>query len=187
MPGDRYDDSELMRRLAGAESAALRELYRRYGALVYGIAMRVARDGSVAEEVTQDVFLKAWSSAAAYEAGRGGVAAWLARITRNRAIDALRSGKSRQALPMADWSEVPDPGSRDPAEETSREDRAAEVRAAVALLPEAQRKALSLAFFQGLTHIQIAAELSLPLGTVKSRIRDAMAALRASLGDGGRG
>jgi RNA polymerase sigma-70 factor, ECF subfamily len=188
MPRDDPGDFELMRRLARAESEALRSLYRKYGGLVHGIALRITGDAAVAEEVTQDVFMGAWRGAASYREDRGSVATWLGRIARNRAVDALRAMKSRGLSAGGDWSqgeETEDRKALGPEEETGRSLRAQEVRAAVADLPEAQRLALSLAFFQGLSHSEIAARLSLPLGTVKSRIRDAMRDLRDRLGEGG--
>ena len=164
---------------------ALRSLYKNYGGLVFGIALRIVGDAATAEEVTQDVFLRAWRNAASYSGEKGSVATWLGRIARNRALDALRSAKSRGALARDDWSELEDDRALAPEDAMDIESRAAEVRAAVSKLPEAQRVALSLAFFRGMSHSQIAAELGLPLGTVKSRIRDAMRALREKLGEGG--
>jgi RNA polymerase sigma-70 factor (ECF subfamily) len=188
MAKDDAGDLELMRRLGHAENEALRELYRRYGGLVYGIALRVTGDEAAAEEVAQDVFMSAWRGASSYRAEKGSVATWLGRIARNRAVDALRARKTRGGSARDEWSEAAeavDPRTIDPEEETSRALRAQEVRGAVAELPEAQRLALSLAFFQGLSHSEIAAALSLPLGTVKSRIRDAMRSLRGRLRQGG--
>lgn len=179
------EDADLMRRLAGAETEALRELYGKYGSLVFGVALRIARDRALAEEIAQDVFVSAWRSAAAYSAERGSVASWLARIARNRAIDEIRKGRLRNAEARDDWADLADAREPGPEEEASRGARAAAVREALSALPERQREALSLAFFQGLTHAEIAAALSLPLGTVKSRIRDALIALRGKLGEEG--
>ncbi len=186
MPKDIADDTTLMRRLAGAEPEALRDLYRRYGSLVFGIALRVCGDRALAEEVAQDAFVSAWKGAASYSAERGSLASWLGRIARNRAIDELRKRRSRAATPRDDWADMADPRGLDPQDEAGRGLRAIAVREAMAALPEAQRQALSLAFFDGLTHSEIAAALSLPLGTVKSRIRDALIALRRRLGEGER-
>jgi RNA polymerase sigma-70 factor, ECF subfamily len=187
MPKDENEDDALMRGLSDAEPEALRALYGKYGGLVFGIALRIVGDRAAAEEVAQDVFLGAWRGAASYSREKGSAATWLGRIARNRAIDALRAKRARGALARDDWSDVEDDASLDPEEAASRDARAEEVRAAVAGLPEAQRVALSLAFFQGMTHTEIAARLALPLGTVKSRIRDAMRSLREALGEGGAG
>ncbi len=188
MQKEAQDDDALLRRIAEAEGEALRELYRKYGGLVYGIGLRITGDAAVAEEVAQDVFMSAWRGAASYRPDLGAVATWLGRIARNRAIDALRGMKSRPMPLREDWGELADAEdtrSPDPAEEAGRSQRAKEVRAAVAELPEGQRTALSLAFFKGMSHSEIAAALGLPLGTVKSRIRDAMRSLRDKLGEGG--
>jgi RNA polymerase sigma-70 factor, ECF subfamily len=188
-PKDEGED--LMRALseakasAGAAPEALRSLYRKYGGLVFGVALRIVGDASTAEEVTQDVFLRAWMGAASYRGDKGSAATWLGRIARNRALDALRSARARGALARDDWSELEDDKALAPEEAMENESRAIEVRAAVSELPEAQRLALSLAFFRGMSHSEIAAELALPLGTVKSRIRDAMRTLREKLGEGG--
>jgi RNA polymerase sigma-70 factor (ECF subfamily) len=125
----------------------------------------------------------AWQGSSSYSPDRGAAATWLGRIARNRAIDALRNAKARGAFARDDWADIEDQKTLDPEAEASRASCADEVRATVAELPEAQRIALSLAFFQGRTHTEIATALSLPLGTVKSRIRDAMLALRERLGE----
>jgi RNA polymerase sigma-70 factor, ECF subfamily len=188
MPKDNPEDSALMLRIAESESEALRALYRRYGALVYGIALRITGDDAVSEEVTQDVFVRVWRGAASYRAEKGALPTWLGRIARNRAVDALRTMQARGGPAREEWSidgEAEDPRSLGPEEELSRSLRAGELRSALAELPETQRQALSLAFFRGMSHSEIAAALSLPLGTVKSRIRDAMRLLREKLGGGG--
>jgi RNA polymerase sigma-70 factor (ECF subfamily) len=187
MPKHEAENPDLMRRLAERDSGALRELYRKYGGLVYGIALRITGEPGSAEEVAQDVFMSAWRGAASYSAERGAVATWLGRIARNRAVDALRTAKAKGGAARDEWaeeSEIEDPAGLDPEEETSRALRVQQVREAVAGLPEAQRLALSLAFFRGMSHTEIAAALALPLGTVKSRIRDAMRLLRGRLGEG---
>jgi RNA polymerase sigma-70 factor (ECF subfamily) len=185
MPEDETEDESLMRGLAEAESAALRALYRKYGGLVYGLALKVCGDSGMAEEVVQDVFLRVWRGASSYSRDKGAVATWLGRIARNRAIDALRGARARYAVVRDDWADREDPRALDPEEEASRASSASVLRAAVAQLPEEQRLALSLAFFRGMTHSEIAEALSLPLGTVKSRIREAMLSLRRKIGEGG--
>jgi RNA polymerase sigma-70 factor, ECF subfamily len=183
MPKNETEDEILMRRLADAEPEALRKLYRKYGSLAYGIALRIVGDEALAEDIALDVFMSAWQASSSYSPDRGAAATWLGRIARNRAIDALRKVKSRGALARDDWADIEDRKGLDPEAEASRASCADEVRAGVAELPEAQRIALSLAFFRGRTHAEIAAALALPLGTVKSRIRDAMLALREKLGE----
>ena len=178
-------DEELMDQIAHGDTDALRVLYARYGRLIFGLAMHILGDAATAEEVCQDVFLRAWEKSGSYRADRGRVVTWLARIARNRAIDKLRSHQSRQrGAPQvpADDPAAPDDRVVDPGERLLQSFREQEVRAAVASLPPGQRDALSLAFFKGMTHREIAQALGEPLGTVKTRIRDAMVKLRASLG-----
>ena len=185
MSAEQAGDEDLLHRITEGDSEAVRLLYGRYGRLVYGLAMSVTGDASAAEEICQDVFLRVWEKAGTYRADKGKVVTWLARIARNRAIDALRSLKLREADPAPDPEErgapVADPSS-DPAEQLWQNVRDAAVREAVASLPPEQRRVLTLAFFRGLTHRQIAELIGEPLGTVKTRIRDAMLKLRARLG-----
>ena len=183
-------DDELIDLVSHGDADAVRVLYERYGRLVYGLAVQVTRDPAAAEEVCQDVFMRVWEKAGTYRADRGKVVTWLARITRNRAIDLLRSRRSRGiGLPPPDdeLARLPEAASEDPGDRLWQSFREGEVRDAVASLPRDQRHALSLAFFRGLTHREIAEALGEPLGTVKTRIRDAMVKLRSSLGsrDGG--
>jgi RNA polymerase sigma-70 factor, ECF subfamily len=181
-------DEDLMDQAAAAQPQAVQGLYQRHGRLVYGIAMAILRDPSAAEEVTQDVFLRVWEKAATYRAEKARVVTWITRIARNRSIDALRRRSARGGGMQAsvdDFSFLADPAAPDPGESAANASRRAEVRAALAGLPADQRTALSLAFFQGLTHQQIAERLGEPLGTVKTRIRDAMRKLRLVLENGG--
>ncbi len=186
MRKNEVDEGGIMRRLAAGDHEALRDLYRKYSGLVYGIALRILKDPAVAEEAAQDAFVNAWRGAASYGRERGAVATWLGRIARNKAIDLLRSARARGSDEVDEWAEAAEIGDDrglDPFESMHRDLRAAALRRAVAELPEAERRALALAFFQGMSHSEIAAKLELPLGTVKSRIREAMLKLRARLGD----
>lgn len=173
-----------MKRIAGGSQKALRALYGRYGRLVHGMALRVLGDESAAEEVTQDVFLRVWEKAGTYSAEMARLSTWLMRIARNRAIDVMRQRGSIGARAEADWDDlasVPDSRAPDPGEDASRSHCAEEVRRSLAGLPVDQRHALGLAFFKGLTHQGIAETLGEPLGTVKTRIRDAMRKLRDTI------
>jgi RNA polymerase sigma-70 factor, ECF subfamily len=177
-------DADLLGRVAAGEQEAVRLLYARHGRLVYSIAMGVLGDSPAAEEVTQDVFLRVWEKAEQYDPGRSQPVTWLARIARNRAIDVLRERGTREAHSREAWEELARSAvEADPAEGVEIARQKERVRLAIALLPEAQRRALSLAFFQGLTHLQIARALGEPLGTVKTRIRDAMRRLRRELAE----
>jgi RNA polymerase sigma-70 factor (ECF subfamily) len=176
-------DEELVDQIAHGDADAVRVLYGRYGRLVFGLAMQVVGDSAAAEEICQDVFMRVWEKSGSYRADRGKVVTWLARIARNRSIDVLRSHRSR---PPASSSEEELAAAEDttigPGERLVQSFRDQEVRAAVASLPPDQRVALSLAFFKGMTHKEIAEALGEPLGTVKTRIRDALQKLRATLG-----
>jgi RNA polymerase sigma-70 factor, ECF subfamily len=188
MPHEATDDTELIRRMARGETHALRELYTRHARLVYGLAWRILLDNEGAEEICQDVFLRAWEKADTYRSEKAQVRTWLARIARNRAIDHLRRRGSHEARARDVWEEMrnaaasahPDPAA--PVEASQLRER---VSHAILSLPPEQREALSRAFFQGETHQQIATATGEPLGTVKSRIRAAMLRLRELLKDDG--
>ncbi|HMQ35718.1 MAG TPA: sigma-70 family RNA polymerase sigma factor [Chloroflexaceae bacterium] len=172
-------DDELIALVARGEEAALGQLYDRYGALVYTIALRVTGDRQTAEEVVQDVFQSVWQSAAGYQPGRGACAAWLIGIARHRAIDATRSRRERartREQPMGPDAPLEIPGGPDPA--AADLDTREAVRAALASLPQAQRQAVELAYYAGLTRGEIAERLGEPIGTVKTRLRLAMLKLR---------
>ncbi len=166
------EDTELMARVVGGDSEALRQLYRRHGSRVYSLARHMLGEASRAEEVTQDVFLKAWEKASTYRPDKAQLLTWLLRITRNRCIDLLR--RHRPEFPFDDQAfAVPGPEG-----DVMAEAEAAGVRDELARLPEAQRKVLTLAYYRGLSHTEIAQALGEPLGTVKWRIRDAFQRLR---------
>jgi RNA polymerase sigma-70 factor (ECF subfamily) len=136
----------------------------------------------VAEEVVQDVFLQLWRNAHVYQASRGALAAWLATLARNRALDYLRGRRERER--RREEALDPDPPARMDNAMEDRMDlrrRADRARALVASLPEAQRRAIELAYFEGMTHSEIAAAMQEPLGTVKSWIRNALLRLREAL------
>ena len=171
------DDALLVRRVESGDSDALRALYDRYGSIVFGMTFRLLGDRQAAEECTQDVFVSVWRTARSYEPERARVSTWLLAIARNRAIDATRRRAARPVDPHEDvWSVDESP---DTADLVSSADEASRVAAAMAELPDAQREALSLAYFEGLSHTEIADRLEVPVGTVKGRIRLALDRLRA--------
>lgn len=180
--GDESDE-QVIDRISRGDREAVRALYRRYGRLVYGVALQVVRDPSAAEEVAQDVFMRAWEKAGTYRAEKAKVSTWLMRITRNRAIDVVRQRgpAGSQTSTWDDLASAADPAAPDPGERAARSECDEDLRTAVAGLPDEQRVALDLAFFKGLTHQGIAEALREPLGTVKTRIRDAMRKLRGSI------
>ncbi len=180
---DDLSDEALMALLAGGQSEALVPLHSRYAALVFNITAR-SLDRAAAEEIVQDVFVTAWRKAAAFDPERGAVRPWLLQIAHSRVLNELRRRDRRpQTLPDPDGARlaaIADEGPT-PEDEAWSDFRRDAVREAVASLPDAQRQALSLAFFEDLTHQQIAQFLGLPLGTAKTRIRDGARKLRGPL------
>ena len=174
-----------MARVRQRDAGALRELYDRHAGVIYGLGLRILRDASEAEDLVQDVFLHLWRRAEMFDPGRGQFGGWLLSLARNRAIDRLRS---RQAQGRgADAYELERAGDTGPpAEDPNESAYASELRRAIAealgALPEAQRQAVELAYFGGLSHSEIATRLEAPLGTVKARIRQGMIKLRDGLG-----
>jgi RNA polymerase sigma-70 factor (ECF subfamily) len=179
---DRAADRSALERMARGDQTALAELYDRHARPVYSLALRIVQDPSDAEDVVQDVFSQAWRQASRYDAARGAVGAWLLTVARSRAIDRLRAKRVRPdvAAPAKMVRDVLDPAVLQDAQLVSGE-QVARVRSALAELPMPQRSALELAYYEGLTHAEIAARLKEPLGTVKTRIRLAMMKLRDAL------
>jgi len=174
-------DMQLMNRLAAGDRDAISELYDRHAARVYALAHRILRNGTDAEDVVQEVFSQAWRTAPSYRAERGSVTAWLLVMARTRAIDRIRSRpRSEQALDESDYQRLPS-GETPVTEDLIANERAESVRSALMHLPDDQRSALELAYFEGLSQSEIAAKLRTPLGTIKTRMRAALATLRRSL------
>lgn len=171
------EDALLVRQVAQGDEKAFEALYDRYGARVYGLVLHILGDEMLAEEVTQDVFLKLWSRARFYLAGRGPFLPWLLTIAHHTAIDRLRLEGHRPVLSNATdaetvWDRLPDSGL--PLEES----RWRSLHLAVQSLPNEQRLVIELAYYQGLSQREIAEVLGWPLGTVKTRLRAAMENLR---------
>jgi RNA polymerase sigma-70 factor (ECF subfamily) len=180
------DDQGLIRGIAASDEAALAAFYDRYGRLVFSLALRILEDVSLAEEITQEVFLTLWNKADTYHPEEGKVITWLGSLARHRAIDLLRRQKVRPEGHRTDWSEDSFPTLKeDPQfeEDLVTEQRREAVRRAVGSLPSEQRQVLALAYFSGMSHQDIAIELGQPLGTVKTRLRLAMQKLRQMLHD----
>ena len=179
-PSGPSDEALLERLAAGTDERALSDLYDRYQAQMYGLAMRITNDAALAQDAVQEAFVGVWRHAARYTAGRSSVRTWMLSITHHRAIDIVRRRRPQGALPE---TETADPALTTPDvwPEVARSlDRAA-VSSAIAGLPEAQREAIQLAYFEGLTQIEIADRTGAPLGTVKSRVRLGLLAMRRAL------
>jgi RNA polymerase sigma-70 factor (ECF subfamily) len=175
-------DRHLLERMAAGDGGALRDLYDLHARSVYSLAVRMLRSQQDAEDLVQEVFVQAWRLAGRYDAARGTVAGWLLVQTKTRAIDRLRGRRSR---PGSDVDPVVVERAADEAEsvetELVRTQEAARVRRALDGLPLLQRTAVELAFYEGLTHAEIAERLEQPLGTVKTRIRQGLLRLRDAL------
>jgi len=178
-----YSDEELMRQLAAGAQEALGPLYSRYARLIFHLAVRTL-DRPAAEEIVQDVFLAVWRRAATFDPARGAFRPWVLQIAHFRILNELRRRNHQPQLePDPDGlylANLPDEGP-EPAEATWRASLRAMLQTAWADLPAPQRQALDLAFGEDLTHEQVAAELNLPLGTAKTRIRTGLQNLRSKL------
>jgi RNA polymerase sigma-70 factor (ECF subfamily) len=165
-------DGELLQRIAAQDGAAFDELYRRFAPPVLRLALRWLRDRLRAEDATQETFAAVWRSAATYRPDRGPGAPWLYAVARNAIVNQTRA----RIVPVAEIPESPSdrPG---PAEEAESDWVKLRVRRAVAELPEQQRVLIELAYWSGLSQSEIAGRLDLPLGTVKTRTRSALARL----------
>jgi len=178
-------DGDALAAAAGGDGSGLATLYDRYARVVYSLALRIVQVEAEAEDVVQDVFSQMFRQAARYDQRRGTVSSWLLTIARTRAIDRVRARKrlpdSRFGRePEAAAENVPDPRA-DQESQTLTDEQVTRVRRALGNLPAEQRKAIELAYYDGLSQSEIAAQLKEPLGTVKSRIRSAMTKLRDAL------
>ena len=184
-PGeDAERDRQAIRAVARGSGDAVAELYDRYGSTVYGLALRVLGQPDLAEEVVQDVFAQVWREAGRYDPARSTVAGWMVMLTRTRSIDRLRARQARPdvAAAVATSEAMPLPSAeRTPESTTLIAEDARLVRGALARLPDQVRSLIELAYYEGLTHSEIAARTGIPLGTVKTRLRNAMGTLRSSL------
>jgi RNA polymerase sigma-70 factor (ECF subfamily) len=156
-------------------------LYDRLGRQAFGLAYRIMGDGPSAEDVVQEAFLTLWRQAERIDPARGKIGSFLMTMVHHKAIDALRAKQGRTSRQVSiDVTEVEKVGS-DVAERVIMTLSRDEVRKALAMIPDEQRRPIEMAYFEGLTHVEIAATLSLPLGTVKSRVRLGLDKMRAAL------
>ena len=166
-------DLALVRAVRAGDQGAMAALYDRYSPIVYSVALRVLQDTGAAEDVVQDIFMQLWRNPGAFDSSRGNMAAWLAVISRNRAIDALRKRR-----PESDIEDVVLSVQPDLASDAERARAMEKVRGTLQGMPAAQRAALEMAYFEGLSHSEIAEKTGEPLGTIKTRIRTGLLALR---------
>ena len=176
------NDIELLQAIVARDEAALAELYDRYRVILFGLLMRILNNREEAEDVLQEVFLQVWRRAADFDENRGRPFTWLVTLARSRGIDRLRNLAARERVAQA--------GAREPSEEVSdavadafRSEQRGLVTSALSQLPEEQKRALMLAYFDGLTQSEIATKLEAPLGTVKTRMRAGLIKLRELLGN----
>ena len=159
--------------MKSGDQSALAELYDRYSSVVYAVALRVLGDTGAAEDVLQEIFLQLWRNPGAFDSARGNLGAWLAVIARNRSIDALRRRK-----PETDIEDVIVSVAPDLAAEADRSRAAQKVREVLGTMPGPQRSALEMAYFEGMSHSEIAVKTGEPLGTIKTRIRNGLISMR---------
>ena len=169
-------DAAAVARVAAGDAVALRELYDRYAKVVYSFAYRLTGDATLSEECVQDVFVALWRRAADFEPNRARLTTWLFVVARNRAVDL---GRQKARRPEVRDDLEPAGSAADPADLAAEQDEAQRVAEAMAELPEEQLAVLRLAYFDGLSHAEIAARTGIPLGTVKGRMRLALERLRS--------
>ena len=177
----RTDDGELIARLRRRDPTAMAEMYDCYGRTVYSVVLRIVRDQATAEDLVQEVFLRVWNRAHQFEGSRGALAAWLFTISRNQALDFVRSTEGRN------WSTISAGTERLPARCIDAERglldtlRVQQIQAAIAKLNESQRRVVEMAYFEGLSQTEMAERLQQPLGTIKTWARSALRVLREEL------
>jgi RNA polymerase sigma-70 factor (ECF subfamily) len=176
LPPSAEDDAALLAQVQRGDEQAMAALFDRYSKIVYSVALRVLRDPAAAEDVLQEIFMQIWRNPTSFIATRGSLGGWLAVVSRNRSIDALRRKR-----PTEQVEEMALASNYNLADEAERNSLMEKARGVIRLLPMEQRKTLEMAFFDGLTHSEIAEMTGDPLGTVKTRIRSGLTTLRKAL------
>lgn len=184
------NDEDLARRLQRRDPDAMADLYDRFGKLAWSVIFAIVRDGATAEDLVQETFLRVWNRVHAFEAGRGSLGAWLLAVARNRAIDHIRSAGARMdrnayeldarehSFPFVDHPSLFVDMERD----VLNTDHARIIRSAIAKLSANQQKVIELAYYEGLSQVEMADRMGEPLGTVKTWVRTALKHLREELG-----
>lgn len=170
------DEVDLIERIRSGDETAMADIYDRYSGIVYGVALRVLADASAAEDVLQEVFLQLWRNPKSFDANRGRLPAWLAVIARNRAIDHLRKRPAEE-----DIDNLPISTGINLESEAAQHLAVEKIRGTLSRLPQEQRRVLEMAFFEGMTHTEIATKTGEPLGTIKTRIRSGLLAVRKAV------
>jgi RNA polymerase sigma-70 factor (ECF subfamily) len=173
------EDAALLTQIEQGDRQAMAALFDRYSRVVYSVALRVLKDTGQAEDVMQDIFIQVWKKPGAFVSGRGSLGAWLVVVARNRAIDALRRRRPTDSV-----EDIVLSSSTDLASEAERNTLMERVRHYLDQLPPEQRKSVEMAYFEGLSHSEIAEKTGDPLGTVKTRIRLALITLRKAMQSG---
>jgi len=182
IPSGQTHDAALMERIGGGDPRALEQLYQRHGGAVFALCVRILRDRAEAEDVLEEVFWELWQRRGRYDRERSSPLSYLMTLSRSRALDRLRFRRRREGV----WhglpeGELPAGASPSPYEDVLLAEQRAAIERALHELPEASRRAVELNFFEGLSHREIADRLGDPLGTVKTRIRQGLLALRKVL------
>ena len=170
------DDMGLLTRIQSGDQEAMSALFDRYGTMVYSVALRVLKDAGEAEDVMQEIFVQVWKNPGAFVSGKGSLGGWLVVVARNRSIDMIRRRRPTEQVELFAL-----PSSTNLAREAERNSLLGKIRGVMVSLPEEQRKSVELAFFEGLSHSEIAEKTGDPLGTVKTRIRLALTSIRKAL------
>lgn len=181
------DEVQLMKRIKARDEEALAELYDLYNRLLYGMIISIVKKREEAEDVLQEVFIKIWESASTFDEERGNVYSWLVTLARNKAIDRIRSKDYKTQKKASQDVDAPEfflKGDKfDPLETTIFSDRTELVKRALDKIPESQSEVLKIAYYRGLTQREISEQLEIPLGTVKTRMRQGMIKLKDILGE----
>ena len=176
------DESGLARRLRDRDAGAMRELYDRYGRLVYSLIMRIVRNSGAAEDLVQETFLRVWNRMQAFDPERGALGPWVLTVARNRAIDYLRSADAKMSAGTLELDRLEHPGQFADFEDRALSlDRARRLKEAFEKLTPHQKTVVELAYYEGLSQTEMAERMQQPLGTVKTWVRSALKVLREQL------
>ena len=186
-PGfDADEEKTVIERLQRRDPSALADLYVRYGRLAYSLIVRIVRDVGIAEDLTQEIFLRVWTSVERFDAERGEFRPWLLTIARNRAIDYLRSSDGRRSSDSRSLEQTEDTRLfADLERSVAISGKTGSLRSALGKLSANQRMVIDMAYFEGYSQTEMAAKLGQPLGTVKTWVRSALSVLRGELREPG--